>query len=93
MSCFCSGINGTRNTGLEATGSYFCTISPRVGPLKVGVKISGPLGRQRGLRVQKVPKDFHAPTRQLVQLTKRSQVGGALRIIRRAIVAWNWSRS
>lgn len=71
--------------GYGATGSYFCSVKPRVNSLKLEVKLSHKPSNTGVLKVRKVPEYQHTPMSHVFQISLQAQLKPALRIIKSAL--------
>lgn len=71
--------------GYGATGSYSCSVKPRVNSISVQVKLSRRPKAPKGLKVQPVPEYQHTPMTHVFQITDDSQLRRAVPVIKTAL--------
>lgn len=71
--------------GYGATGSYFCSVKPRVNSINVEVKCARRPPRPRVLAVEKVPGYQHTPMTHVFHISSAPQIQPALRVIKAAL--------
>ena len=70
--------------GYGATGSYFCSVKPRVNSVRVEVKFSRRPQRSR-VGIRPIEKYFHTPMTHAFQLTTEKEIGHAKKVIKAAL--------
>jgi hypothetical protein len=71
--------------GFAATGSYFCSVEPRVNSIKVEVKCRRSPSRPKLLKVRPIPDSQHTPMTHTFSLTSERQLKSALKVIKGAL--------
>jgi hypothetical protein len=71
--------------GYGATGSYFCSLKPRVHSVRIEVKSVRRPPATRNLPVRKIPDYQHTPMTHFLDVNSSSQVQAALRVIKVAL--------
>lgn len=71
--------------GYGATGSYFCSVKPRVNSIRVEVKCRRRPRTPNGLKVRPVPEYQHTPMTHVFEMTSDGQLRSALRVIKGAL--------
>lgn len=71
--------------GYGATGSYFCSVKPRVNSIRVEVKCRRKPRRANGLKVRPIPDYQHTPMTHVFDLTSERQLRSGLKAIKGAL--------
>lgn len=71
--------------GYAGTGSYFCSVKPRVNSIRVEVKCRRKPRTPNGLKVRPIPGYQHTPMTHVFELTSERQLRSGLKVIKGAL--------
>jgi predicted transport protein len=71
--------------GYGATGSYFCSVKPRVKSIRIEVKFRRKPSRSAGIALRPVSEYQHTPMTHVFQIDSEKQLKPALRVIKAAL--------